>query len=337
MIQNQSAERARRSICPPVTGSPRPAASRSVSTRGRHDPAGPQDRRRGTAPRSWIPSVAETWVDASRRAQPSVVTTRTRISRSLGVSRVAANNLFGLSNAINARPSRTSGATTSPTSSIPAPKATNASATSTSRAGIRRWSALTNGRVLAVSGLDQFGQIIEGQTEFYDPATRKWTLTPQLTRTFPTYPALFLMPDGNLFYSGSNAGYGSATVGRTPGIWNLERQRVHSRARAERPQRDRDQCERAAAARAGAALHGDRRRRGRQSPLSTSPHRIADLSSSKPHFKPGPSLAQPTRYPDAVITPDNRVIITGGSRGYRGEFTSRHPRMPLSTTPRRTS
>ena len=45
---------------------------------------------------------------------------------------------------------------------------------------------------------------------------------PQLERTFPTYPSLFLMPSGNLFYSGSNAGYGSATVGRTPGIWDLD-------------------------------------------------------------------------------------------------------------------
>ena len=25
------------------------------------------------------------------------------------------------------------------------------------------------------------------------------------------------------------------------------------------------------------------------------------------------------RYPNMVITPDDRVVITGGSRGYRGE------------------
>ena len=29
------------------------------------------------------------------------------------------------------------------------------------------------------------------------------------------------MPSGKLFYTGSNAGYGSDTVGRDPGIWDL--------------------------------------------------------------------------------------------------------------------
>src|ERR1700761_1779028 len=63
--------------------------------------------------------------------------------------------------------------------------------------------------------------MIQGQNEIYTPATRSWKIDPALTRVLPTYPALFLMPEGNLFYSGSNAGYGSTSVGRTPGIWNL--------------------------------------------------------------------------------------------------------------------
>ena len=44
---------------------------------------------------------------------------------------------------------------------------------------------LTHGRVLAVSGLDQFGRIIEGQNELYHPATRKWSLAPQLSPDVP--------------------------------------------------------------------------------------------------------------------------------------------------------
>jgi hypothetical protein len=47
-----------------------------------------------------------------------------------------------------------------------------------------------------------------------------------------------------------------------------------------------------------------------------------DLNQTHPHWTAGPSLPEPTRYPDAVITPDNKVIITGGSRYYRGEFNS---------------
>jgi len=46
-------------------------------------------------------------------------------------------------------------------------------------------------------------------------------LTPALNRYFPTYPGLTLMADGRVFFSGANAGYGSATVGRQPGLWDL--------------------------------------------------------------------------------------------------------------------
>jgi hypothetical protein len=49
---------------------------------------------------------------------------------------------------------------------------------------------------------------------------------------------------------------------------------------------------------------------------------IADLSSPEPRFQPGPDLTQPTRYPGVVITPDNKVIITGGSRDYRARHAS---------------
>ena len=96
---------------------------------------------------------------------------------------------------------------------------------SVSDLNIARWYptlvGLADGRVLAVSGLNQYGQIVQGQSEIYTPSTRTWNEAPALQRVFPTYPALFLMPSGNLFYSGSNAGYGSATIGRTPGVWDL--------------------------------------------------------------------------------------------------------------------
>ena len=48
---------------------------------------------------------------------------------------------------------------------------------------------LKDGRVLAVSGLDDFGRMIQGDNEIYDPTTKKWEAQPQLQRTFPTYPA----------------------------------------------------------------------------------------------------------------------------------------------------
>lgn len=87
-----------------------------------------------------------------------------------------------------------------------------------------RWyptlTTLQDGKVLALSGLDEIGQIVPGKDEIYDPKTRKWAYT-GIVRKFPTYPAVFLLNDGKLFYSGSNAGYGPADIGRDPGIWDL--------------------------------------------------------------------------------------------------------------------
>ncbi len=80
---------------------------------------------------------------------------------------------------------------------------------------------LEDGKVLAVAGLDQFGRPIYGNNEEYNPQTKTWKIATKLNKSFPTYPALFLMPNGELFFTGSNAGYGPATPAwRTPGIWN---------------------------------------------------------------------------------------------------------------------
>jgi hypothetical protein len=130
------------------------------------------------------------------------------------------------------------------------------------------------------------------------------------------------MPDGNLFYSGSNAGYGSTTVGRTPGIWNLQ----DNSFKVVPGLRDPEETETSASVLLPPAQAQRYMVIGGggvgNSPRSTARTDIADLRSADPHFQPGPSLAQPTRYPEAVITPDNRVIITGGSRDYRGKHAS---------------
>jgi len=181
---------------------------------------------------------------------------------------------------------------------------------------------LKDGRVLAVSGLDNFGRMIQGDNEIYDPATKKWSADPQIQRTFPTYPALFLMPSGSLFYTGSNAGYGSDTVGRHPGIWDLTdnsfqkvpglrdpRQTETSGSVLLPPAQDQRYMI------AGGGGVGE-------SKLSTDRTDVIDLNAAKPHFTPGPDLEKPVRYPNMVITPDDKVVITGGSTGYRGKGNS---------------
>ena len=71
----------------------------------------------------------------------------------------------------------------------------------------KRWyptlTGLADGSVLAVSGLDGTGAILNGQNELYDPATKTWTERKDWTRYFPTYPAIFQTEkEGMLFYSG---------------------------------------------------------------------------------------------------------------------------------------
>jgi hypothetical protein len=147
-------------------------------------------------------------------------------------------------------------------------------------------------------------------------------LTPKLTRVFPTYPALFLLPDGNLFFSGSNAGFGAPTVGRTPGIWNLQTNAFTDILGLKDP-KDTETSASVLLPPAQAQKYmiiggggvGDSKK-------STGRTAIVDLNDKKPHWTPGPSLPEPTRYPSVVIMPDNKVLITGGSRYYRGEFGS---------------
>jgi Galactose oxidase-like, Early set domain/GlxA beta barrel domain len=181
---------------------------------------------------------------------------------------------------------------------------------------------LKDGRVLAVSGLDEYGRMIQGDNEIYDPTTKKWEAQQQLQRTFPTYPALFLMPSGKLFYTGSNAGYGSDTVGRHPGIWDLTDNSFDKVPGLRDPRQTETsgsvllppaQGQRYMIAGGGGIG---------ESKLTTDRTDIIDLNAAKPHFSPGPDLEKPVRYPNMVITPDDKVVITGGSTGYRGKGNS---------------
>jgi hypothetical protein len=49
---------------------------------------------------------------------------------------------------------------------------------------------------------------------------------------------------------------------------------------------------------------------------------VVDLKRRRPRWRPAAMLPAGTRYPAAVITPDDKVVITGGSKGYRGEHAS---------------
>ncbi|MEV7288648.1 kelch motif-containing protein [Streptomyces sp. NPDC093252] len=179
---------------------------------------------------------------------------------------------------------------------------------------------LDDGRVLAVSGLDDVGMIDPGDNEIYDPETKKWTPGPR--QYFPTYPALFLTRGGKLFYSAANAGYGPAGQGREPGIWDLEKNTFTKVPGL----RDPDQTETAASLLLPPAQDQKVMILGGggvgESSRATPRTAVVDLKADNPVFKDGPDLPQGTRYLNSVIMPDDTVFTSNGSSDYRGRSAS---------------
>ncbi|MFD6417869.1 galactose oxidase-like domain-containing protein [Streptomyces sp. NPDC060194] len=185
-----------------------------------------------------------------------------------------------------------------------------------------RWypslTTLSDGRILALSGLDDIGQVVPGnRNEAYDPKTKKWEYVPE-EKQFPTYPAVFLMNDGRLFYSGANAGYGPADVGRDPGIWDFEKDTFTKVPGLSDPKLMET---------AGTVLLPPAQDQKYmvvggggigESEQSSNRTRIVDLNAKSPEFTDGPSLERGTRYPQSSVLPDDSVLITGGSEDYRG-------------------
>ncbi|MFH8488693.1 radical copper oxidase GlxA [Streptomyces longisporoflavus] len=175
---------------------------------------------------------------------------------------------------------------------------------------------LDDGKVLAVSGLDDVGMIDPGDNEIYDPKTKKWTDGPK--RYFPTYPALFLTKGGKLFYPASNAGYGPADKGRDPGLWDLKTNKFQKIPGLV----DLDQTETSASVLLPPAQDQKVMILGGggvgESEKATPRTAVVDLKEDSPAFRTGPDLPQGTRYLNSVILPDDSVFTSNGSKDYRG-------------------
>ncbi|MEU3835040.1 kelch motif-containing protein [Streptomyces microflavus] len=184
-----------------------------------------------------------------------------------------------------------------------------------------RWyptlTTLKDGKVLAVSGLDEIGQIDPGKAEVYDPKTKTWEYS-GVVRKFATYPALFLLNDGKLFYSGSNSGYGLQDEGRAPGVWDVRTNEYEEIPGLSDP----DQMETSATVRLPPAQDEKFMVIGGggvgESEKATPKSRLVDLQAENPKFTDGASLDEGTRYPSASLLPDDSLLVAGGSSDYRG-------------------
>ncbi|GAA4922560.1 uncharacterized protein DUF1929 [Actinomycetospora succinea] len=184
---------------------------------------------------------------------------------------------------------------------------------------------MVDGRVLATSGLDGVGEVLNGQTEVFDPATNTWTERKDLTHYFPTYPGLFTTArEDEMFYAGTTAGYGPADQGRVPGLWDLD----DNSFTPVPVLRDPDLLETSGAAWVGPVQDQRMAVVGGggvgESPRSTARIDVVDLDEPAPRFTSGPTLPEPTRYPNLVTLPDDSMLISNGSEDYRGKGASDH-------------
>ena len=188
-----------------------------------------------------------------------------------------------------------------------------------------RWyptlTTLSDGKILSVSGLDDIGQLVPGKNEIFDPKTKKWTYTSTI-RQFPTYPALFLMQNGKIFYSGANAGYGPDNVGRIPGIWDVATNKFTKLQGLSDP----NEMETAGTVLLPPAQNEKYMVIGGggvgESKQSSNKTRLIDMKDKNPKFTDGPTLEKGTRYPQSSILPDDTLLVSGGSQDYRGRGDS---------------
>ncbi len=186
---------------------------------------------------------------------------------------------------------------------------------------------LHNGHVLAVSGLDNTGNITQ-TTEEYNPSTKEWELGQDFA--VPTYPALFRTNNPDvLFYSGSVSGWGPADKGRDPGFWNYKKntfkkveglrapELLETSASVQLPPKkgSNDGSQSTQIMVAGGGGIGE-------SPLSTRRVDVIDIAAKPAMFQPGPDLPDALRYVNMVVTPWDEVFGTGGSRDYRARGNS---------------
>jgi len=169
-----------------------------------------------------------------------------------------------------------------------------------------RWyptvTTLGDGRVLTFSGLTEAGAT-NATVEIYTPGTG-WSQEYDAGWTPPLYPRLHLLPNGNVFYSGS--GTGSRMFDTTTNTWSAVIANTNYRG-------TRTYGTSVLLPLASSSGYTPRVMIFGGGNPATASTEIIDLSQSTPQWQVGPSMSQPRIEMNATILPSGKVLATGGS------------------------
>lgn len=178
-----------------------------------------------------------------------------------------------------------------------------------------RWypttTVLANGDVLVVSGDVNGNTTADPLPQVYHPGTNSWRNLSTAQLVQPLYPVMFVAPNGKVFNPGPNPGTRFLDTSGT-GAWSAGPHTVTSAVRSYGP---------GVMYEAGKILMVG----GADPPLATA--ETIDLNSSTPAWKSTGSMHFPRRQHNAVVLPDGKVLIVGGSSA-GGFDTSTSPVLP---------
>ncbi|HEY0717189.1 MAG TPA: galactose oxidase early set domain-containing protein, partial [Streptosporangiaceae bacterium] len=269
----------------------------------------------GTGRVTTIPSDQNVWVDAVRKGKGSIVATPEHYQIQGPAGAQAGHLLSGLGTPMTLQQQDFQGTRDAYIFDVRTSRYVKVNSMN-----YARWyptlAEMGNGMDMAMSGLNGQGQITMN-SEMFNPATKTWAQGP--VHGFPTYPATFLTESGQLFFTGSNSGYGPSTPAwRTPGFWDTQTGKFRPVPGIAAPQ----DLETSASVLLPPAQNQKVMVMGGggvgQSNSSTARTALLDMAAPDPRWVRGPNLAEPTRYPITVLLPDDNVLVTGGSKYYRG-------------------
>lgn len=160
--------------------------------------------------------------------------------------------------------------------------------------------ALGDGRVLVLSGNTTCHSCMANIPEVYDPNTNSWTQLTAAQYTQPTYPYMFLLPDGKVLYAGSDIAH---TITRTLDVQTQTWTTVDS---AMVPGGS------AAMYLPGKVLKTGNNSNGMGNIPALNSAFVFDATQASPTWRQVGSMAEPRAYHTLTVLPDGSVLVTGG-------------------------